>query len=154
MHMRTFASFLAAVLACTAVPLGAQDGFARTLLPVASTPDELTQQLLTFAKGGAPVRKSAAVQDIIHESTAFASRGSNVICKHHAEPDLWAAEVDAGQMKINAVRLATGAALTYRYDDGEHLFVTLDGAYPVNAEVSIAISYTATPRSCRGMHRT
>jgi PAS domain S-box-containing protein len=83
---------------------------------------ELTQQLLTFAKGGAPVRKSAAVQDIIHESTAFASRGSNVICKHHADLDLWPVEVDAGQISqvfnnlvINAVQaMPRGGALGTR----------------------------------------
>ncbi len=83
---------------------------------------ELTQQLLTFAKGGAPVRKSAAVQDIIHESTAFASRGSNVVCKHHADPDLWPVDVDAGQISqvfnnlvINAVQaMPKGGALGTR----------------------------------------
>ena len=55
-------------------------------------------------------------------------------------------EVDAGQMKISAVKLATGAALNYRYDDGEHLFVTLDKPYPAGADLAIAITYTATPQ--------
>jgi PAS domain S-box-containing protein len=80
---------------------------------------ELTQQLLTFAKGGAPVRKSAAIQEIIHESTVFASRGSNVVCKHHADLDLWPVEVDSGQISqvfnnlvINAVQaMPKGGAL-------------------------------------------
>lgn len=59
---------------------------------------ELTQQLLTFAKGGSPIRKAASIIEIIHESTAFAARGSNVICRHHAPANLWPVEVDEGQI--------------------------------------------------------
>lgn len=72
---------------------------------------ELTQQLLTFAKGGAPIRKAVSITEIINESTAFAAHGSNVVCKMEAPPDLWAVEVDEGQMSqvfnnlvINAVQ--------------------------------------------------
>jgi PAS domain S-box-containing protein len=98
---------------------------------------ELTQQLLTFAKGGAPVRKSAAIQEIIQESTAFASRGSNIVCKHHADPDLWAVEVDSGQISqvfnnlvINAVQaMPKGGALGTR---ASNCIVTEDMALPVD----------------------
>lgn len=71
---------------------------------------ELTQQLLTFAKGGAPIRKAASVLDIVRDSTEFAVTGSNVVSKTHAPADLWAVEVDEGQISqvfnnlvINAV---------------------------------------------------
>jgi PAS domain S-box-containing protein len=83
---------------------------------------ELTQQLLTFAKGGAPIRKAASIQEIIHESTAFASRGSNIICKHHSDANLWPVKVDEGQISqvfnnlvINAVQaMPKGGALGTR----------------------------------------
>src|SRR6185436_1556138 len=58
---------------------------------------ELTQQLLTFAKGGAPIRKSSSIVEIVKESTAFAARGSKVDCRNEAAADLWPAEVDGGQ---------------------------------------------------------
>jgi signal transduction histidine kinase/ABC-type uncharacterized transport system substrate-binding protein/ActR/RegA family two-component response regulator len=58
----------------------------------------LTQQLLTFSKGGAPVKKTASVVQIITESAGFMLRGSNVKCEFTLEKDLWAAEVDEGQM--------------------------------------------------------
>jgi two-component system cell cycle sensor histidine kinase/response regulator CckA len=58
----------------------------------------LTQQLLTFAKGGAPVRQTASIMDLITESTDFALRGSNVRCVFSFADDLWSVEVDPGQV--------------------------------------------------------
>jgi aminopeptidase N len=78
--------------------------------------------------------------------TAKSVSGTTTITLRPFKSDLKEIEVDAGQMKINAVKLATGAALKYRYDDGEHLFITLDKAYPANADLRIAIDYTATPQ--------
>ncbi len=58
----------------------------------------LTLQLLTFAKGGDPVRKTALIAEIVNESAEFALRGSNVICEYDIEDDIWPVEVDKGQM--------------------------------------------------------
>jgi PAS domain S-box-containing protein len=58
----------------------------------------LTQQLLTFAKGGAPVRQTASIADLITESAGFALRGSNVRCVFSFADDLWPVEVDPGQV--------------------------------------------------------
>jgi PAS domain S-box-containing protein len=59
---------------------------------------DLTQQLLTFAKGGEPIRKSALLDEIVREASSFALRGSNIVCRIESPPDLWPAEVDAGQI--------------------------------------------------------
>jgi PAS domain S-box-containing protein len=58
----------------------------------------LTQQLLTFSKGGTPIRKVTSLQDLIRDSASFALRGSNVRCHFYLEDDLWPAEVDEGQI--------------------------------------------------------
>jgi len=58
----------------------------------------LSQQLLTFARGGAPVRRLANLGDLVRESAGLASRGSNVRCDLSIPDDLWMAEVDAGQI--------------------------------------------------------
>lgn len=58
----------------------------------------LTQQLITFSKGGAPVRKTVSLLNIIRESAVFALRGSNVRCECIFPEDLWPAEVDEGQI--------------------------------------------------------
>jgi len=59
---------------------------------------DLTQQLLTFAKGGAPVKTVAALGEILREQAGFAVRGSSVVCEVDIAPDLWPAEVDTGQI--------------------------------------------------------
>ena len=62
------------------------------------TAQKLTQQLLTFSKGGAPVRKTAQIGELIIESTRFALSGSNVRCEFEIADNLWPVEVDEGQM--------------------------------------------------------
>jgi PAS domain S-box-containing protein len=59
---------------------------------------DLTQQLLTFSKGGAPVKKTAKITDIIRESAAFTLSGSRTHCCFDIASDLWPVNVDAGQM--------------------------------------------------------
>jgi len=59
---------------------------------------DLTRQLLTFARGGAPVKKSATVGELIKETCAFALRGSNVGCIFDIPGELPTVEVDAGQI--------------------------------------------------------
>ncbi len=59
---------------------------------------KLTQQLLTFAKGGEPVKEITELWEFIRETTEFSLRGSNVGYHTSISPDLWAAEVDKGQI--------------------------------------------------------
>ena len=59
---------------------------------------DLTQQLLTFAKGGAPLKKLTDLGTLIQESASFAVRGSNSRCDFRIPADLWSAEIDGGQI--------------------------------------------------------
>jgi PAS domain S-box-containing protein len=56
----------------------------------------LTQQLLTFAKGGAPVQKVDQLGPLLGETSRFALSGSNVSCQIEVAPDLWPARFDRG----------------------------------------------------------
>lgn len=58
----------------------------------------LTQQLLTFSRGGAPVKKTASIVQLITDSAGFMLRGSNVKCEFNLQKDLWPVDVDEGQM--------------------------------------------------------
>jgi len=58
----------------------------------------LTQQLLTFAKGGSPVRQISSIAGIIQECASFVLRGSNVSCTFDMADDLWLVNVDQDQM--------------------------------------------------------
>lgn len=59
---------------------------------------DLTQQLLTFSKGGAPVKKTSSISDLLRDSANFSSAGSNVRCEFEISPNLWQVDMDAGQM--------------------------------------------------------
>jgi len=58
----------------------------------------LTQQLLTFSKGGAPVTKLAPLTELLRDTAGFALHGSSVKCQFSIPSDLWHAEIDTGQV--------------------------------------------------------
>jgi PAS domain S-box-containing protein len=58
----------------------------------------LTEQLLTFSRGGEPVKEETSIKDIIIDSSGFVLHGSNVKCEYKFPDDLWRIEVDKGQM--------------------------------------------------------
>jgi len=70
----------------------------------------LTQQLLTFSKGGAPVRRSTSMLGVICDTLPFALSGSNVELKLEIDDDLWPADVDAGQISQVLENLALNSA--------------------------------------------
>ncbi len=59
---------------------------------------ELTQQLLTFSRGGDPVKKVASISELIRSTSKFVLHGSNVKCTYRIAEDLSNAYVDAGQI--------------------------------------------------------
>jgi signal transduction histidine kinase/ActR/RegA family two-component response regulator len=83
---------------------------------------DLTQQLLTFARGGKPVKKTIDIARLIEESATFALRGSSARLALSLPDDLWSTEVDAGQMNqvIN------------------NLVINADEAMPAGGTVSIS----------------
>jgi signal transduction histidine kinase/ActR/RegA family two-component response regulator len=80
---------------------------------------DLTQQLLTFAKGGEPVRAAVQLPAVVRETATFALHGSNVKPIYHLPGDLWPADADKGQigrvvqnLVINAIQaMPTGGTL-------------------------------------------
>ncbi len=58
----------------------------------------LTQQLLTFARGGTPVLQPVSVGVLVREAVSFALAGSNVGSQLVVPDDLWPVEVDEAQI--------------------------------------------------------
>jgi PAS domain S-box-containing protein len=58
----------------------------------------LTQQLLTFAKGGAPIQEIGHLFPFVKETVNFALSGSNVSCNFDVPKDLWACNFDKNQI--------------------------------------------------------
>ena len=58
----------------------------------------LTQQLLTFSKGGAPNIRIASVDEIVQESATFALSGSDIKSRFNIDKNLWLTGIDKGQI--------------------------------------------------------
>jgi PAS domain S-box-containing protein len=66
--------------------------------PVMDRARGLTRQLLTFAKGGAPERKTLQIQEFLKETAQFALSGSNVSSNFHVPENLWPCNIDKNQI--------------------------------------------------------
>ena len=58
----------------------------------------LTHQLLTFSKGGVPVKKIEPLVPFLKETTQFALSGANVSCSFDLPHDLWMCDYDKNQV--------------------------------------------------------
>jgi two-component system, cell cycle sensor histidine kinase and response regulator CckA len=94
---------------------------------------DLTQQLLTFAKGGAPLRAAVALPDVVREVAEFTLRGSRSRCQFSLPDDLWPANVDKGQIGQVVQNIVINAAQAM--PDGGIIDLTLQNDL-VGAELS------------------
>lgn len=58
----------------------------------------LTSQLMTFSKGGKPVKKKISLKPVLENSVRFALSGSRVYCQMNIDPDLRLVDADEGQI--------------------------------------------------------
>ncbi|MCP4147454.1 MAG: response regulator [bacterium] len=99
---------------------------------------ELTQQLLTFAEGGAPVKEAASIDELVEEVASFSLRGSNVSLTLDFEENLNAVDVDRGQIcqVINNLVINSDQAMP---DGGQ---ITIKA---LNSEMSLGNIYGLAP---------
>ncbi|RJQ50457.1 MAG: PAS domain S-box protein [Desulfobacteraceae bacterium] len=106
---------------------------------------ELTAQLLTFAQGGAPVRKTTVLGELIRDFARFAARGSTLRCEFDLPDGLWRVDIDAGQINqamhhliINAAQaMPEGGTVTI---SGENFTSTGAGPVPLVAGPYVKIT--------------
>jgi two-component system cell cycle sensor histidine kinase/response regulator CckA len=106
---------------------------------------EVTRQLLTFGKGGVPVKRLTTLGPLLQEATRFGLAGSQVQHVCILADDLWPAVVDGGQIRqvihnvvLNAVEAtALGGTIHVQADN-----VTLHGErhFPLSAGPYVRIS--------------
>ncbi|MHA2168839.1 MAG: PAS domain-containing hybrid sensor histidine kinase/response regulator [Candidatus Kariarchaeaceae archaeon] len=84
---------------------------------------QLTNQLLTFSKGGVPVTQPEEISKIIKDSSSFSLRGSKSNCIISTPDDLPMVEIDAGQ--INQLM--------------SNLIINADQAMPKGGTISISV---------------
>lgn len=98
----------------------------------------LTHQLLTFSKGGAPIKKVSNINKLINESAIFSIRGSKANCRFELANDLWLSNVDEGQISqvignliINANQaMPNGGTISIRTENTE---IGVDSGAPLSA---------------------
>jgi CheY-like chemotaxis protein/two-component sensor histidine kinase len=77
---------------------GRSAGYLDKALSVFERAKGLTQQLLTFAKGGEPVRRTQDLRPLIANCARFALSGTNVDCRLELDEGLWPADIDENQI--------------------------------------------------------
>jgi PAS domain S-box-containing protein len=70
---------------------------------------ELAGQLLTFAKGGAPIKQPTNLAQLLTDTAHCAVAGSRTACDTQLAADLWAVEVDPGQLAQVIANLTANA---------------------------------------------
>ena len=60
---------------------------------------DLTRQLLTFSRGGEPVKKTVQLGDLIRGAAESALRGAGSVCVYSIPCELWPVEADEGQLR-------------------------------------------------------
>ncbi len=70
---------------------------------------ELALQLLTFAKGGAPIKQTASISQLLRDTLSLTLHGSKVQCEFHLPDDLHPVDIDPGQISQVISNIAINA---------------------------------------------
>jgi len=75
----------------------------------------LSGQLLTFSKGGAPLKRITSLSDVLSRAAEFSLYGSNLRGELDVSADLWKADIDSGQIEqvINALVINAREAMPH-----------------------------------------
>ncbi len=94
----------------------------------------LAKQLLTFAKGGDPVKEDVSLGALTEEVARFDLSGSKVSLIYRQADDLWPVEADKGQIQQVVSNLTVNARQAM--PEGGHLYITLENAALPEAAVA------------------
>lgn len=106
---------------------------------------DLTLQLLTFSRGGTPVKQTVSLSKLIEESATFPLSGSKVRSELDIAPDLWPVDVDKSQvsqvihnMVMNASQsMADGGVIHIKVDNR---LIMEDSSLPLKPGTYICIA--------------
>jgi signal transduction histidine kinase len=112
---------------------------------------DLTQQLLTFSKGGAPLKRVADLAGLLKREVDFSLSGSGVRARLALDPDLWLCSMDesqvaqvidnlvinarqampgAGTLQVEAGNLAPGRPLPLSLAEGPYVWASFTDQGP------------------------
>ncbi|MDY6791517.1 MAG: response regulator [Thermodesulfobacteriota bacterium] len=93
---------------------------------------KLSNQLLTFSKGGSPFKEETDMNKFIHKSVDFALQGSPIRGRFNLQPDLWKAEIDIDQFGQVFTNLTLNAI--YSMPDGGQVWIASENLYGKEAK--------------------
>ncbi len=107
---------------------------------------DLTRQLLTFARGGAPIKKTTTIDNLLQETVQFTLSGSNIKPRVHITGNLSHVDVDEGQISQVISNIIINAADSM--PDGGYIDIVaenipvadIEGVIPGGQYVRIAIT--------------
>src|SRR5436190_13336354 len=70
---------------------------------------DLAQQLLTFARGGVPIKRTASLNRLVQDTVSFCLRGSQSRSECDLEDNLWPSKIDSGQISQAIANLVVNA---------------------------------------------
>jgi PAS domain S-box-containing protein len=104
---------------------------------------DLAQQLLTFARGGEPVKKIIDVHRLLEEAAGFVLHGSNVRGEFTIPDDIWPVEADEGQLTQVIQNLALNAIQAM--PEGGTVTISAENAlFPAEGKKCVKISVADT----------
>jgi two-component system, cell cycle sensor histidine kinase and response regulator CckA len=98
--------------------------FLDTAEKVSMRASDITKQLITFAQGGAPVKRTMYIGEFIKNTVLFFLGGSNVYAKLYIDADLTPVDVDEGQIRQVIHSMVSNA--TEAMPDGGTLTITVE----------------------------
>ena len=109
---------------------------------------ELTKQLITFSTGGAPVKQTGSIVDLIKETTNLILAGSSVTSEFFMPHDLYPVQVDIGQMNhaikniiINAVEsMPDSGSIIVKAENYKISSETIENSLPLSEGEYVKIS--------------
>lgn len=94
----------------------------------------LTGQLLTFAKGGEPIKDQISLGDLIQEIAKFDLSGSKIKLMFKQSSEIWTAEVDRAQIQQVISNLVINAKQSMT--EGGHLFIEVENYHHSGQHIS------------------
>lgn len=106
----------------------------------------LTKQLLTFAKGGDPIKKPTLLADLLMETVELGVKGTDIECSFSIQEQLWPVEIDSGQISQVFNNLTNNAVQTIPGDgmieiSAKNISVTNQDLLPLSLGEYIQITF-------------
>jgi PAS domain S-box-containing protein len=107
---------------------------------------DLTGQLLTFSKGGEPVKEMASLENVIKDSASFVLHGDKVACHYTIPENLWMVDIDKGQISQVIQNLVVNASQAMR--EGGKIQITCENIHVSGDSLPFESGTFAKDRGC------